>query len=273
MADVFIGSEALSRGALTRGQLRWNYRSIFPDVYIDRSAVPRAEHYIVGAWLWSRRRGVIAGIAASVLHGASWFDRSAPVEMIWRCGRPPQGIVVRNEWIQADELLDVDGVLVSAPGRTGFDLARHLPRDSAVCHLDALARATGVRAPDVWPLLDRYPGARGVRQAIIALSLMDGGCRSARATQLRLTLIDRGLPAPTTPIRVSDGTSEAFIDMGYEDAMVGVVCGTRPSNLPEAMGWTIVRALDVHTPQLVAHWVKFEIRRRGLLLSSLRRRS
>ncbi len=169
MADVFIGSEALERGALTRGQLRWNYRSIFPDVYIANSVKRSREHDVVGAWLWSRRRGVIAGIAAAAQHGALWFDESAPVEMLYRCGRPPPGIVVRNERMGTDEITDVNGIPVTTPERTACDLARHLPRDSAVSHLDALARATGIRASDVWPLVDRYRGTRGVKHAVVAL--------------------------------------------------------------------------------------------------------
>ena len=32
--NVIVGSEALARGLLTRGQLRWNYRAIFPGVYV-----------------------------------------------------------------------------------------------------------------------------------------------------------------------------------------------------------------------------------------------
>jgi len=28
MSELFVGTEMLARGALTRGQLRWNYRSM-----------------------------------------------------------------------------------------------------------------------------------------------------------------------------------------------------------------------------------------------------
>ena len=40
MRDVFIGSAALASGRLTRGQLRWNYRPLFPDVYLSKVARP-----------------------------------------------------------------------------------------------------------------------------------------------------------------------------------------------------------------------------------------
>jgi hypothetical protein len=273
MADVFIGSEALAHGALTRGQLRWRYRTIFPDVYIAKSAMPTQEQYVVGAWLWSRRRGVIAGIAAAERHGAQWFDQSAPVELVLRCSRPPPGIVTRNERIDVDEIIDVDGVPVTTPERTALDIARRLPCDSAVSHLDAVARATGIRASDVWPLVDRYAGVHGSTRAIIALSLMDGGSASARQSQLRLALIDGGLPPPMTHIKVTDGDTTAFVDMGYQGPMVGVVCGDRASDLLARMGWTIIHARDSHTPPFIAHRVKSELRRRGHVLSTLRRQS
>ncbi len=61
MQDVFIGSERLALGALTRGQLRWNYESIFPGVYAPKATITTLQTRTVGAWLWSGRHGVIAG--------------------------------------------------------------------------------------------------------------------------------------------------------------------------------------------------------------------
>jgi hypothetical protein len=272
MTDVFIGSEALALGALSRGQLRWRCQAIFPDVYFAKSVTPSREQVAVGAWLWSRRRGVIAGIAAAAIHGAPWFDQRAPVELIYRRSRPPAGIVTRNERFEVDEIIEVAGIRVTSPERTAFDIARHLQRDSAVSHLDALASATGVRASDVWPLVDRYPGARGSARAVTALSLMDGGSASARQTQLRLGLIDSGLARPMTHIEVTDGDMSAFVDMGYQGPMVGVVCGDAPMELFHRMGWAVIRADGCNTPQLIAYRVKVELRRRGYVLSTMRRR-
>ncbi len=269
MAHVFIGSEAIASGALTRGQLRWNYRAMFPDVYVAKSATPQLADHVVGAWLWSQRRGVIAGVAAAMIHGANRFDEAAKVELIWRCARPPRGIIVRNERIRSDEIVDIDGIPVTTPERTALDLARYLPRDAAVSHLDALANVAGISTPDVLPLVDRYPGARGLRQAYVALSLMDGGSSSAWQSQLRLALVDCGLPAPKTHIRVTDGIATAFVDMGYEKPMVGVVCGGRPPELLERMGWSIVHAPGTHRPRFTVLQVRTEIRRRGYLPSTL----
>ena len=81
---------------------------------------------------------------------------------------------------------------------------------------------TGVSAADAIALAARYPGTRGIRRARVGLALMDGGAQSPKETWLRLVLIDGGLPRPRTQIRVSDGVDEAFIDMGYDEPMVGL---------------------------------------------------
>jgi len=78
--------------------------------------------------------------------------------MIWRSCRSPSGIVVRNERVEADEIVEIDNMSVTSPARTALDLARHLPRDVAVRHLDALAGATGVTACDALSGRRAIPG-------------------------------------------------------------------------------------------------------------------
>lgn len=134
MDEVFIGSDALAIGALTRGGLRWNYRAIFPNVYADRNIAPSLQLNTVGAWAWSRGAAVITGRAAAALHGALGVPADVPIEMIGRMTRAPKGIIVRRERIAADEVVERNGLLVTTPHRTAFDLARHLPRDLAVAN-------------------------------------------------------------------------------------------------------------------------------------------
>ena len=118
MVEVFKGSEALARGGMTRARLRWNYRALFPDVYAPKEAANSLRSNTVGAWLWARRDGVIAGRAAAALHGAKWIDDDTPVEMIWRCGRPPAGIIVRKELVEDDEIVEIAGLTVTSLQRT-----------------------------------------------------------------------------------------------------------------------------------------------------------
>lgn len=274
---VIRGTEALSSGALTKGQLRWNYRSIFPDIYVLKRTAPSLGRNTFGAWLWSGRNGVIAGRAAAALHGALWVDAATPIEMIWRSSRSPSGIVVRNERIDADEIVIIDDMAVTSPARTALDIARHLPRDVAVRHLDALARATGVEACDAALLAERYPRARGLRRSAVALNLMDPGAQSPKETWLRLVLIDAGLPAPRTQIRVTDCVNEAFIDMGYDEPMVGLdyegqqhsadrsryVHDIGRAELIDREGWIDIRVVAEHSRRFIIHRVSDAFARRG----------
>jgi hypothetical protein len=267
MADVFVGSEALMSGVLTRGQLRWNYRAIFPDVYMRKDAAPSLSDRTIGAWFWSGRRGVIAGLAAAALHGAQWVDEFADVELIWRCGRPPPGIVVRNERIESDEIVEIAGLPVTTPERTALDIARHASRDSAVMHLDALARATGVTATGVRPLADRYRGARRLVQSFAALSLMDGGSRSPRETLVRLALIDAGFPTPRTDFTV---VGTARMARGYEAPKVGVQFGSHSPELLAVAGWMMIPAAD-SPPRAIAGRIRMAVIERGYSLWRLQR--
>jgi hypothetical protein len=279
MDDIFIGSEKLARRAITRSSLRWNFRPIFPDVYQPKALVPSLRQKTVGAWLWTGRNGVIAGRAAAALHGALWVDDVTPIELIWRNGRAPAGIIARNERIDGDEIVEIAGMQVTNPERTALDLGRHLSRDNAVRHLDALARATGIKACDVLALADRYPGSRGLRRLKTAIPLMDAGAQSPRESQLRLLLIDAGLPAPRTQIRVSDGVNEAFIDMGYDEPMIGLdydgdqhqsdrdryVYDIGRDELIDGQGWIDIHVVAEHSRRFILHRVHQAFARRGYM--------
>ncbi|WP_006244292.1 hypothetical protein [Mycolicibacterium tusciae] len=271
MEDVFIGSEALAVGVLTRGQLRSKFRAFFPDVYMLSGALPSLSQRAVGAWLWSGRRAVVAGLAASALHGARWVDESADVEVIWRNTHPPRGIVARSERIESDEIMDIAGILVTTPERTAWDLARHHPRDLAVASLDALSSATGITASGVQPLVDRYRRSRHWWRAVDAIRLMDGGSQSPQETMVRLALVDAGLPAPKTQFAVTDGVATAVIAMAYEAPMVGVEFGSITPDVVVRKGWTMIRANDPVNPKVVVYLVRAAVIERGYPLWKLRR--
>ena len=224
MGKVFLGSEAVAGGILTPGSLRYGYRRMFPNVYIARDEPPSLADRTTGAWLWSWRRGVITGRAAAALHGALWVKDDVPIELNYNCRRPPAGIITRDERITCDEVIQIGDMAVTSLQRTAFDLGRFLPRGQTVAHLDALANATGLTAERVLPLADRYKGARGVKKLRTALDLMDGGAQSPKETWLRLLLIDKGFPRPTTQIPVLNGRGVpfAYLDLGWEDVKIAV---------------------------------------------------
>ncbi len=220
----FIGSEALAAGIVTRHELRRYYRAVMPNVYLDKRVDPSLWDRTVAAWLWSRRRAVVAGLSASALHGAKWVDDDSPVELIWRNARAPDGVITRDDVLFEEEIGRLDGLAVTTPERTAFDLGRRGRIGRAVERLDALARATDFKVPTVEDLADRHRHTRGLRQLFNALDLVDSGAESPRETALRLMLIGEGYPRPQTQIPVcsADGSRQYFLDMGWKELMLAV---------------------------------------------------
>jgi hypothetical protein len=277
MRDVFIGSEAVAQGWLTKSDLR-RHRALFRDVYLPKGREPSLREWTARAWLWSRRRAIVAGVAASALHGANWVDADVSIELIAPNARLQSGLLVRHETLTDDEVTHVARLPVTTPARTAYDLGRHLPRGQAVARIDALMRATAFSVEDVLLLVKRHPGARGLRQLRIALPYVDGGAASPKETWLRLLLIDAGLPAPTTQIPLLDGDRPiAFLDMGWEEFKVAAeydgdqhrsdrrqyVRDIRRQELFGDRGWIVVRVIAEDRPDDVVKRVHSALVRRG----------
>jgi hypothetical protein len=278
MGDVFIGSEAIAAGTLNEYQLRRWYRTIFRDVYIAKRDQPSLDDRILGAWLWSRGRAVIAGAAASALHGARWVDADTTIDLVSKSARPQHGLIVRNETLGADEVTAIKRLPVTSVARTAFDLGRHLPRGRALARLDSLMRATPFSAEDVSVLAKRHRGARGLRRLAELLPLVDGGAASPKESWLRLLLIDAGLPKPRTQIPVNDGWRPlGLLDMGWEDYMVAVEYDGDQHRMDRRqfvkdigrlakfadLGWIVIRVVAEHRPDDILNRVFQALARRG----------
>jgi hypothetical protein len=223
VGEVFLAGEALAAKRVSRHELRRWHTPIYRGVYVPKGADVPLKDRAVGAWLASGRRGVIAGVAASALHGASWVDATHPVELLRVKCTPQPGLVPRLESVADDEVTRVSGIPVTTRVRTAFDLGRHQRRLEALARLDALMWTQRFSADEVLALGVRYPGARGIRQLRELLPLVDGGAASPRETWLRLLFIDAGLPWPTTQIPACDdrGNLVRTLDMGWEEFKVG----------------------------------------------------
>lgn len=220
----FLGSEAVAAARLTKYALSSRFVAIHHDVYVPRGTQLTAVLRAKSAWLWSRRRGVVAGQSAAALHGAKWVENRAPAELLYDCRRPPRDVRTWSDRVVDDEVQLIAGMRVTTPARTALDLACRYPVGKAVAAIDALARATRLKMADVELLAERHRGRRGIRRARVALSLVDSGAESPRESWLRLLLIRAGFPEPQTQIPVYDeyGKLAAVADMGWEDIKVGV---------------------------------------------------
>jgi len=220
----FVGTEAVRAGTWTERELRRSCTRIYRNVYQRRDSGLTAKDRALAAWLWSGKTAVVAGNSAAALLGADWVDPQAPAELITDRKRPPPLIIGRDETLLAAETTVVDGVGLTSPARTAFDLARRPGLQTAVMRIDALARATGITAADVEPLTAAHRGVRGMKQLRRVLPLIDAGAESPQETRTRLVLIAGGLPRPQTQIVVRNvwGAVLARIDMGWEAWLVGV---------------------------------------------------
>lgn len=278
MDNIIIGSEALKEGKLSRYQLRAGFQAIYPNIYLPREAQLTLRTRSEAAWLWSGRRGVLAGLAAAALHGSDWIDDDELVELVWRNPRPPAGVLTRNQRVEPDELTRVAGLPTTTPARTAFDLAREREIGEAVARLDALMRATPFSTDAVLLLAERYPGTRGLRQLKLVLPRVDPGAASPKETWLRMLLVDAGLPMPQTQIPVvANWRTVAVLDMGWERFKVAVeydgdqhrtnrrqyVRDMRRLKQLEELGWIIIRVIAEDRPDKVVHWALNALRRRG----------
>ena len=225
VGEPFIGSEALASGTLTRHRLRSRFVAIYPDVYVPRDTELSATTRAHAAWLWSRRRGVVAGQSASALYRAKWVDHRAPGQLLYEHRRPPNGIRTWSDQVSPEEIQLIGGIPATTPARTAFDLACRInPTGKAVAAIDALARATKLNVEDAQRLGERYKGHRNIRHARRALTLVDAGAQSPQETWLRLLLVEAGYPRPQTQIPVYGEYGElvAILDMGWEDVKIAV---------------------------------------------------
>ncbi len=279
MGGPFLGSEALADGLVSRAQLATGHTRLFRDVYlangIDVTALDRAR----GAWLWSRRRGVIAGFSAAVVHGSNWVDVARPAELLHDNRHRQPGLLIRSDALRPDEVEHVAGMPVTTPARTAVDLACWYAIAEAVAGIDALARAAKVSDGDVDEILRRSEGRRGVVQARAALALIDAGAQSPKESWLRVLLVQAGLPRPLTQIPVYDGHWQPFaiLDMGWPELRVAVEYDSdqhrtdrrqyrwdaqRHERL-QRCGWTVIRVLAGDRPADIIRRVRSALGRRA----------
>jgi hypothetical protein len=222
-----------------------------------------------GGWLWSRRRSVLAGLSAASALGAKWIDADTPVELIHDNRRAPPGIIVHPHNLLPGETATVDGLPVTTPARTAYDLGRRLSLEDGVERIDALMNSTDVKVVDVEAVMGRHRRARGLVQLRETLAFVDGRAESPYESRTRMLLMRSGFPRPETQIEVLDavGCFVARIDMGWREYRVGVDFDgaqhwTEPrqftkdvdryARLPE-LGWWDVRLTSGmlhHSPQL-----------------------
>jgi hypothetical protein len=219
----FRGWDAVEAGTLSVRELRRFYVPVYPGVHVPRGVELSAVKRSRAAWLWSRRRGVVAGLSASALWGAKWIEAGLPAELIHPNRRAPSMLTIYSDTLAPGEKLTITDMPVTTPARTAFDMGRRLTLEDGVQRIDALMNATDLKVADVEAVIASHPGVRGLIQLRRTLDLVDGGAESPYESLTRLLLIKAGFPRPETQIRVIDKHGRVWrIDMGWREWHVGV---------------------------------------------------
>lgn len=122
-----------------------------------------------------------------------------------------------------EDVVDLEGVLVTPPLRTALDLACKLSRRSALAALDGFMRSHGLTTVELKRGLRRYFRRRGVVQARELVPLADGGAESPGESWTRIVILDHGLPKPELQWWVTvDGVPTFRLDMAYPKHKVAI---------------------------------------------------
>ncbi|GAS93278.1 uncharacterized protein RMCC_0244 [Mycolicibacterium canariasense] len=252
----FLGTEAVAAGTVNRYRLATHHDQLFRNVYVPKGYEPTPVDKAVGAWLWSGRRAIAAGLSAAALHGSKWIDPRLPAELNQPSRRKTKGILLHSDALAPDEICLVGDTPATTPARTAYDLGRRPGSTMAVIRLDALMQATGLKPAEIAVTADQHRGARGIVDLRAAIDLSDPGAESPQETRTRLVLTGAGLRPTHTQIEVYDGFAFiARIDMGWPAWKVGVEYdGTQHWTDPavrnhdidrqaelERLGWRIIR--------------------------------
>src|SRR5262245_31840192 len=217
---------------------------------------------------------VFSGQTAGWLHGLD-MPPADPVEVTvpYACGVSARARVrIRHGIVSTQDIVEREGVPVTSPLRTAFDLARHLCLVGAVVAVDKALHSRLIDLAEFRGYVATHPGSTWISQARRVADLAEPATESAMETRLRMLLIGAGLPRPQVQVALYDdhGKFLARTDLYYPDQRLALEYdgGTHRESLVEdnrrqnrllRAGFRLLRftASDVYnTPQATASQVR-----------------
>ncbi|MEV0806110.1 DUF559 domain-containing protein [Micromonospora sp. NPDC050200] len=225
---VFFAREAIHRGLLTKNDLRTSaWRKVFQNVYADArlEITHRTRCRAAASWLFPPGCA-IAGRSAAAIHGAASPRPDDPVEVVVQPASrfgPLGGFVIHVARWREGEVQLLDGMVVTTPVRTCWDLACWFETIDAVALIDSLRHVGAVHLADLDRYLSERRGQRGWRRFAEAISLSDAGAESLPESRLRVRLVSAGLPRPVTQhvIRRA-GRFVARVDLAWPELKIAI---------------------------------------------------
>jgi hypothetical protein len=218
----FRGSEALAAGWLTRGALRGpRFRKLGADTYVSATVPDDPRLAVHAAAVRAGPGAVVTGWSACV-----WWRCDVlpcpppPVELALpnRRLRAAPGLTVCRARYREEDVVVEDGVRVTTPRRTAYDLAARTDLDTGVVAADGLGHVGKFSAADLLALAGDLGPRRGCRRINEVAVLMDPKAESPQETRVRLRLVRAGLPHPVTQFEVYDGFRQvARVDFAWPE--------------------------------------------------------
>jgi hypothetical protein len=164
---------------------------------------------------------VISHMTAARLHRLAGLNFWEPTELLHATRAPAatrrqrRSMRLHFQSMQAEDVVDLDGLLVTSVRRTLLDCGSQLARVPFVCLLDSALNKRLCSAEDAGLLADALRGRR--RVASTWVDLADCRSESPSETRVRIVLRDADLPPDDLQIEVwtEGGFYVARLDMGY----------------------------------------------------------
>jgi hypothetical protein len=224
LPGVFIASQAIADGLLTRKQLRErSFRRLVHGVYADSSLPFDHRLRCRGVALLLPDGAAVGGHSAAAWYGAPFAGAHDPVTVVrppdaeWK---GPRGVRVHRSQSPFDIVTESDGVPVTTPTRTAWDTAALEPLGTAVAALDAMVQTGSVRADELLAMALASTGQWGVVKVRRAFELVDPRAGSPPESRVRVALVLAGLsPVPQYDVH-EDGEWLGRVDLAFPEAKI-----------------------------------------------------
>ena len=190
----------------------------------------------LGGWAALRWLGVDALDGRTGPAGATLLPITVCTGPVGRLRSRP-GLVVDRSTILAIDLVEHAGVLVTSAERSCLDIMRFHGVEAGLVAADSTVRAGLTTRERLTAVLARMCGLKGVPQARLAVSLVDGRAESSTESRLRYVwVVEAGLPVPlVNPVVLDlDGRFVARTDLVDPEAgTVGEYDGSQHRELAQ----------------------------------------
>lgn len=216
---VFRGTDVVAAGLTTANRLRHRMWSRFgEDVYVLAEHHEESWARLEALRLMTHQRNVACGLTAAWLHGVWTPPPGVPVPLQLSRPKTTHGHEVQGHarrrltlpegptpvTLQTD-VVEIDGVTVTSPVRTCFDLMRDRQLVEAVVVADAFLYSGAVDSLRLALYCQERVRWPGVRRARLAVNLATPFARSPGESRLRMVLVLAGFEEPLVNVAIVDG--------------------------------------------------------------------